>query len=429
MKVTHTRGVVALIIFALIGGCAQVPIEDLEGYRSAFSQVSVVSEALYEEAAEVINDLEEAQLSLAQDSKKERKAFINPPSVFEPSKVAGSEGRIRELPEPIALRLSALKTVNAYNDSLVAHVSGDPLEKVVTPLKAAAGQIEDFTDLASSIPEMETLGLGSATGLGRLVIQLNPFGSMAPGAIEGLKGLVRLALQAKTESEMRDALLAGYSPVQEVLTILEEDSAQLYGFQKVRCSLTRYEAINASGKTRVAIAGLSEAFARPELAPISTTVDSLEQRMTASTIAIFQPSTQFDPCGSGKPEMVTPKKLKFSIGSFPYKFPFTNQLGKPMTDNAANAFDLFVTEYENNAAQTVAASESLQNYHSRVLTNYVMLLRNAKRGLEIVSISANRQPVIAERAGDLILISANIRSNIDNIRSAMKTEATSTLPR
>jgi len=429
MKVTRARGAVALIIFALIGGCAKVPIEDLDGYRSAFSQVSVVSEALYEEAAKVVIDVKEAQLALARDGKKERKAFINPPSVFEPSKVAGSGGRIWELPEPITLRLSAIQTVNAYNDSLVAHVSGDPLEKVVAPLKAAAGQIEDFTDLASSISGVETLGQGSSAGLGSLVIQLNPFGSMAPGAIDGLKGLVRLALQAKTESEMQEALLAGYRPVQEVLTILEEDSAQLYGFQKVRCSLTRYELLKENSKTLGSIVDLSQAFGRPTQAPKSTTVGTMEHRMTSSMIAIFQPSAQFDPCGSGKPEMVTPKKLKFSIGSFPYKFPFANQLGKPMTDNAADAFDVFVTKYQDNAARTVAASESLQNYHSRVLPNYVMLLRNAKRGLEIVSISANRQPALAERAGDLIVTSANIRSNIDNIRSAMKTEATSTLPR
>ncbi len=427
MEVSRVWGAAALIIFVLIGGCAKVPIEELEGYRSAFSQVSAVSGALYEEAAKVVTEVEAAQLALGRGGEKVRADLINPPTDFDPSQVTGPGERVRDLPEPIALRVCAMQTVIAYNDALVAHVSGDPLEKVVAPLKAAAGQIEGFAALASSIPVKE-LGLGPITELGSLAINLNPFASMAPGAIEGLKGLARLGLQAKAESEMREALLAGYGPVQEVLTILEADSGQLYGFQKVRCGLTRYEALNANGKTLTSIDGLSEAFARPTQAPISTTVDTLEQRMTASVIAIYQPSTDFDPCGSGKPEMKTPKKVGFFVRKFPYEFPFAKQQGRPMNGNAAQALDVFVTEYESNATRTVAARESLRNYHSQVLPDYVILLRNAKRGLQIVSISAKRQPALAEKASDLIMIAANIRSNIDSIRSANKTEAKSTFP-
>ena len=427
MKNARAQGAATLIVVALISGCAHVPIEELESYRTAFHQVSTVSGALYEEAAKVIVDVEAAQLALKRGGRDVGAGSVNPPSSFDPGKVDGSGGWTRDLPEPIALRLSAMQTVVAYNDALVAHASGDPLEKVVAPLKVAAGQIEGLAALASSIPAMKTLGLGPVTGLGSLAVKLNPFGSLASGAIEGLKGFARLALQAKAENEVREALLAGYAPVQQVLAILEADSEQVYGFQKVRCALTRYEAINMTGKTLGSIAGLSEAFARPMQAPLATTVGALEQRMTASVIAIYQPSTEFDPCGSGEAGMTSPEKLDLSIG-FPYKFPFAQQLGKSMTDNAAQALDVFVTDYEKHAARTVAARESLQNYHSRVLPDYVILLRNAKRGLETVRVSASRQPAPAERAVDLIKIGANIRSNIDSIRSAKKADATTTFP-
>ncbi|WP_210542814.1 hypothetical protein [Rhodoferax sp. PAMC 29310] len=420
MRASHSTRTLLLVVTAVLGGCASVPVAELASYRDAFREVSVVGTTLYAQAGKTVVDVQAAQTG-----KQHSLDLVNPPSEFDPRAVAGPTGPDADFPPAIALRLAALQTVVAYNDSLVAHVSGDPLEKITAPLKAAAGSMNRFIDLARNFTGKRVKGSVETD-----LPAINPFNLIATsGVLGGLKGLVTIALQAKANNEMRQALLDAYEPIQQVLSILEADTAQLYGFQKVQCALVRNgEALPMINVTLDSVDGFTAAFARPTQGGLREEVNALEQRMTASFVAVYQPDVPFDPCGSGKAKSMISSDLSDALNGFPYRFPFAEQRGMPLTEKGALLLGGFVNEVEQQALRTVAARETLRSYHARMLPDYVVLLRDAKQGLSVVWAAATRIPSLAGHGGELTTIGTNIRDSIIRIRSAMKADASTQSP-
>jgi hypothetical protein len=383
-----------LLALALLAGCSSAPIKELTAYQGAFKQTAVIGDDLYRDGAQVLVELDEALKALPRSQASISSS--NPPAEFVPAKSVPSAEGIEGVHPTIALRLLALETVVAYNDALVAEVSGDPLEKIVAPLQAAGTRLQGFAGLASKLSG-DRIDLGKFANLSALTIRLNPFGGVA---LDGIKALARLGLEAKAAAEIRESLNTAYPDIKNVLLVLKEDTAALYRLQKHRCHLRQSAAIEESTlDVLLPTRAMTSAFARPSAgSELNAGVSRLEDRMTAAVTALFQPGVDFDPCGTGKTVNRRTSQIEFTVGAYPYVFPF-GSTDKAVDANSIKAMEAFVSEYELRAARTVGASESLRTYHGQVLPDYVAWLRSTEVGLDTLHLTTAEQADADQRIG------------------------------
>ena len=407
---------IGLLIAVLLQACTQVPRPDLYVYQTAFAKTAETGAALYQEAAQVLRDVQAAKAEAAQAGGKAAKA-IGPPASFNPENVTASSDEILTLPEAIQVRVLALDTVLAYNDALVAHVSGDPLDRIRRPIADSVQRLDGFAGLVAGLTGESVDVTGVITGeIKNLAVSANPFGGLA---LAGLKKLIELGLQEKAAIEFQNALLAAHSDIDSILELLEKDTVSLYGFAKIRCALTRQTGIKHLRDDAVKpMRTVANAFQRPtgqNLAPVV----ALEQRIGEAVTGIFQPETAFDPCGTGTPTTYTVDDLiNTYLGSYPFTFYFSeNSAAKEMDATTIEVLELLVTNYERRSGEMVAAQDRLQSYHDQLLPDYVALIRSARDGLRTLK-DATVEGNTFDSAG-LMRLGEVIRANVASVKRTL----------
>ena len=409
-----------LIAILLLQACTQVPRQDLDVYQSAFADTAETGVALYQEAAKVLRDVEAAKAKAQATVGGKPVKIIGAPVAFDPQDVATSSDPVLELPATIRVRVLALETVLAYNDALVAHVSGDPLDRIKRPIAAAEQRLMGFTGLVAGLTDTARVDLtGAVTGkIADLVIDANPFVGLA---LAGLKQLIGLGLKEKAAIEFHKALIAAHGDIDNVLDLLEKDTASLYGFAKIRCALVRQTGIKRLRDDAVLpMRAIAVAFKRPTDPPLLADVIALEQGMDEAVVGIFQPGTVFDPCGSGEPTTYDVTKVKrFSGGGYPFAFNFTIDGNAKQPDTAAvGVLASLVANYEIVAGEMVATQQRLLRYHGQLLPNYVALIRSARDGLRTLKESAVQGSTFD--AAGLMRLGAVIRANVEGVKRAVE---------
>lgn len=241
----HSFASVWLVAAALLGGCAGVPVAQLQAYSDGYDQAKSAAALVYADAAPAMS----AAPSSAGSS--------FPVSLGPPKFDREGCGPMVASSESLRARCQAMVALKAYNQALLDIAAGKTADDILAQVDLAFG----------SLTTLGSLSAGATAALG-------PLTAAAPA----LRAILGEALKLRDRAALRSTLERGAPSVREMIQALRNDVDLLYGVHRayaVKRLGTIQNAIDRDlnvAKRRIAVS------AAPKDQAVAASLRLLEQR-------------------------------------------------------------------------------------------------------------------------------------------------------
>lgn len=196
---------IGIVFLAALAGCVAIPQQELTTYREAYLEAQRAGELLYDELALAV------VRAGGGPAKNNCARTERAPACFDPN-VALDDGSAADLPDIRARRL-ALKSVETYNLAIIDLLEGGRGD-------AASKRIAELRDTASAFLKLASVSTGSLPAL------------VSGQSSVVLAGFVKRLDNVAARSQARASLLENAPIVDEMISLLIDDTRAMYALYK-----------------------------------------------------------------------------------------------------------------------------------------------------------------------------------------------------
>jgi hypothetical protein len=350
----------ALALFSLlfVTACAQIPQAELSTYTSAFDSARAASE-------QVLVNFAKDRTGPAPAAKRFYPKTLR-------TVVAGGD-------ENIVARLTALATVSAYNDALVALAQGEQDSTVGVHVKAFGGTLSTLLPLVGvSFP-----GLGQVMALATT--------------------LADSAQKAKVRADFRKAIDDGAKIVQKILQDLSDDAPKIYQSSKGQVDKVTKTAINAAAVAARDAVRLAASRSAPTANALSTAKSASAKQLKAVLTVMSLDNKEITVDGVKRP----PYDLSAGTTSGATRYEAADQV--------------IITGYVNKAATAATrftGAVDKQNVLAATLRSYQDLLGKTSSALDSIRSQLDSGPKVGALAIEIAGLAATLKQQLAAYRTA-----------
>jgi len=349
------------LLLAFMAGCAQIPTAELTQYRSATAEVQRAAEGILVDFA-LIKEAAEAE----QKRVEAEKAPAKGPAIFS----TALEYSTAPQPDAIAVRRTALRTIDNFNNVLVTLAEGKSVEAVQA---AAGGAIESANNFivaagASAIP-----GLGAVIGVVKTLI----------GELE----------RARLREEFDRAVRGGAPVIIRMLDLLIEERREHIDLRAAAANLQQVKLVTEVNlQVQGVLMLVREHSAPPGADPRQGLEDALNAALKPAERAFSSP---------------LPVRLNYQAD----KAPFTNE----HRVLAAQA----ISQIGERIAAINANTEQYERLRS-ALNSYGAMLRQMQEALRTLVAALDRPQNLDKVSESLVAIAFTLKKDVEAFREARK---------
>jgi len=343
------------VLFA--GGCAQIPTHELTQYRDAFAQVQTTSE-------DILVDFAEAKANA------EQRANAGKPAPRPATFSTALEGGGARQPDAVAVRRTALRTIDQFNNVLVTLAEG----KAVQDVRDASG--------------------GFVTAAGQFVLAVT--GSAVPG-LSAAGSLVQTLAgefeKARERKEFEQAVRKGAPIIDSMLAALIEERKDHITLRADEANLAQVDIMDTMTQAAASVRDLVAARSQPSGEdPKDDIQDALNSALQPAAAALsFRLPLQL---------AYTPGQPAFSTSDAV----LARQSIARVKDQAA--------KYQANVKQF----ESLK----KALNDYGAMLEKTRTALKVLAAALDKPPDMAAEAESLYQIAFSVKQDVAAFRAARR---------
>lgn len=361
----HRASSATLVLCTLLltGGCAVTPEtrQSLAGYVQAMGEVERSANLFVSDFANAVKVQDELKrVAGAAPAAPQPEEY---PTEFKlPARAA-----VPQTPEEkaVAATRQALAVVHQYNDALVALAEGHSEQEVRRRTSAFGDALQSLIPLADALP-----GLSAITGIAAKVITL--------------------AQSAANKQQMTEAVAQGREPVNNILSVLEEQTPSLY-----RVSVTATKQAQDTPKDNIRRASYALETMLAQRGP--PTDGNVAMKWTAAQAQLAEIGVR-----------------THTTRAMPSTQPFT--IGRPAYDDAADAeTQIFVQSMDMHARRYVELVAKQKAYYE-LMVKYVAMLREARQGLNLVAEGLNRPVDLRAEVARLLHVAFDLRDSVSAYR-------------
>ena len=341
---------VALSLLALLWGCAAIPTQQFEAYKSAFDKVRASGEEVLLDYGVAKNDYEKRQEAESEG------AELDAPDRFEFDISAITENE--EPLDEVGVRMHAWNVLARYNETLMAIAQGRSTAEISAAVDG----------LTQALSKFQVRAISEATA------DVIPYAGVAKAALEIIER--EIAAHRFIES-----IQAVYPEINKFLDLLESDAQNFYNIRLGLHNLD-YDLIVDQIADHV---GLFQDLSKDFNIPADTGEEETTHR-------IYPLITQINDTLAVIPDWPSDNILVLSQSG-----------DREYTELAHSKFLELANEIERKAAEARAVDDQLIAYRN-MLIQYVKLVQQTMRALNTVvkAIEENRQPeVVAQNMFDV----------------------------